>query len=70
MLKLKAYFKDNENTKLTTKEQIFKPQKKEKWTPNKDIEATQRELEKDESERMKEKPYNNLTKNKRTSMKQ
>ena len=34
LLKLKAHFKDNENTKLTTEEQIFKPQKKEKWTPN------------------------------------
>ena len=30
LLKLKAYFKDNENTKLTTEQQIFKPQKKEK----------------------------------------
>ena len=44
--------KDNENNKLTSEEQIFKPQKKEKWTPNKShhtvlsyIEATQRELE-------------------------
>ena len=58
LLKLKAHFKDNENTKLTTEEQIFKPQEKEKWTSNKNsvltynntvltyIEATQRELEK------------------------
>ena len=35
LLKLKAYFKDNENTKLITEQQIFQPQKKEKWTPNK-----------------------------------
>ena len=34
LLKLKAYFKDNENTQLTTEEQICKPQKKEKWTCN------------------------------------
>ena len=33
------------------------------------IEATQRELEKEQT-KMKEKPYNNLTKNKRTSMKE
>ena len=33
------------------------------------IEATQRELEKKQT-KMKEKPYNNLTKNKRTSMKE
>ena len=76
LLKLKAYFKDNENTKLTTEQQIFKPQKKEKWTPNKNhhtmstyIEVTQRELEKEQT-RMKEKSYNNLTKNERTSMKE
>ena len=73
---LKAYFKDNENTKLTTEQQIFKSQKKEKWTPNKNhhtvltyIEATQRELEKEQM-KMKEKPYNNLTINERTSMKE
>ena len=35
LLKLKAYFKDNENTKLTTEQQILKPEKKKKWTPNK-----------------------------------
>ena len=76
LLKLKAYFEDNENTKLTTEQQIFKPQKKEKWTPNKNhhtvltyIGATQRGLEKEQT-KMKEKPYNNLTKNKRTSMKE
>ena len=76
LLKLKAHFKDNENTKLTTEEQIFKPQKKEKSTPNENhhtvltyIEATQRELEKEQTE-IKEKSYNNLTKNKRTSMKE
>ena len=76
LLKLKAYFKDNENTKLITEQQIFQPQKKEKWTPNKNhhtvltyIEATQRELEKEQTE-IKEKSYNNLTKNKRTSMKE
>ena len=33
------------------------------------IEATQRELEKEQT-KMKEKPYNNLTKNERTSMKE
>ena len=32
-------------------------------------EATQRELEKNKQTKMKEKPYNNLTKNERTSMK-
>ena len=32
-------------------------------------EATQRELEKKKQTKMKEKPYNNLTKNERTSMK-
>ena len=64
LLKLKAHFKDNENTKLTTEEQIFKPQKKEKCTPNKNhhtvltyTEATQRKLQK-ELTKMKEKPYN------------
>ena len=48
----------------------------EKWTPNKNyhtvltyIEATQRELEKEQM-KMKKKPYNNLTKNERTSMKE
>ena len=57
-------------------QQIFKPQKKEKWTPNKNhhtvltyIEATQRELEKDQT-KMEEKPYNNLTKNERRSIKE
>ena len=57
-------------------QQIFKPQKKEKWTPNKNhhavltyIEATQRELEKEQT-KMKEKPYNNLIKNERKSMKE
>ena len=75
LLKLKTYFKDNENTKLTTEQQIFQPQKKEKWTPNKNnhtvltyTEATQRELEKEQT-KMKEKPYN-LIKNERTSMKE
>ena len=76
LLKLKACFKDNENTKVTMEQQIFKPQKKEKWTPNKNhhtvltyIEATQRELEKEQT-KMEEKPYNNLTKNERTSIKE
>ena len=76
LLKLKAHFKDNENTKLTTEEQIFKPQKKEKLSPNKNhhtvltyIEVTKRKLEKEQT-KMKEKPYNNLTKNERTSMKE
>ena len=32
-------------------------------------EATQREIEKKKQTKMKEKPYNNLTKNERTSMK-
>ena len=48
----------------------------EKWTPNKNyhtvltyIEATQRELEKEQM-KMKKKTYNNLTKNERTSMKE
>ena len=76
LLKLKANFKDNGNTTVTTEQQIFKPQTKEKWTPNKNhhnvliyIEATQTELEKEQTT-MKEKPYNNLTKNERTSMKE
>ena len=76
LLKLKAYFKYNENTKLTTEQKIFKPQKKGKWTPNKNhhtaltnIEATQRELEKEQT-KMKEKPHTNLTKNERTNMKE
>ena len=76
LLKLKAYFKGNENTKVTMEQQIFKPQKKEKWTPNKNhhtvltyIEPTQRELEKEQT-KMEEKPYNNLTKNERTSIKE
>ena len=76
LLKLKACFKDNKNTKLTTEQQIFKPQMKEKWTPNKNnhtvltcIEATQRELEKEQT-KMKEKPCNNLTKNERRSVKE
>ena len=30
LLKLKDHFKDNGNTKITTEEQIFKPEKKEK----------------------------------------
>ena len=57
------------------KDQIFKPQMKQKWTPNKnhhtvltDIEATQRELEKEQA-KMKRKPYN-ITKNEKTSMKE
>ena len=76
LLKLKTYFKDNENTKLTTEQQIFQPQKKEKWTPNKNhhtvltyTQATQRELEKEHA-KIKEKRYNNVTKSERTSMKE
>ena len=76
LLSLKTHFKYNENTSGTTEKQIFKPQKKEKWTSNKNyhtvlenIEATQRELEKEQT-KMKEKPCDNLTKNKRTSMKE
>ena len=70
LLEPKAYFKDNENTYF----KIFKSQKKEKQTPNKShyaaltyIEVTQRELGKEHT-KMKEKPYNNLTKSKRTTM--
>ena len=76
LLKLKAYFKDNRNTKLKTEQQIFQPHKKEEWTPNTThhtvliyIKATQKELEK-EKKKMKEKQYNNLTKSERTSMKE
>ena len=76
LLKLKTYFKDNENTKLTTEQQIFQPQKKEKWTPNKNhhtvltyTQATQRELKKEHA-KIKEKRYNNVTKSERTSMKE
>ena len=76
LLKLKALFKDNENNKLTLVEQIFKPQKKEKCTPNKNhhtvltyIKATQIELEKGQT-KMKGEPYNNLTKNERSSTKE
>ena len=71
LLKLKAFFKENENTKLTTEHKIYKPQEKEKWTRNKThhtvltyIKATQRELEKEQT-KMKEKPYENLLKNER-----
>ena len=45
LLKLKAYFKHKEN-KLTIEELMLIPQKREKWTPNKYYQATQRELEK------------------------
>ena len=44
-------------------------QKREKWTPNNYYQATQRELEKEQT-KIKEKPYNNLTKNERTTMKE
>ena len=54
LLKLKAHFKDNKNNKLKAEEKIFKPQKKQKWTPNKKhhtvltyIKVTQRELGKE-----------------------
>ena len=57
-------------------QQIFQPQKKEKWTANKNhhtvltyTEATQRKLEKEQT-KMKEKPYNKLTKSRRASMKE
>ena len=57
-------------------EQIFKPQKNEKLTPNKNdhtvltyIEANQRELKK-EQRKMTEKPYTKLIKNKGASMKE
>ena len=76
LLKLKAYVKGNENTKLTTEQQTFKPQKKENQTPNKThhtvltyIEATQRKLQREQT-KMIEKPYNNLTKSERTSTKE
>ena len=62
LLKLKAHFKGKENIKLTTEEQICKPQKKEKWTRN------SRELEKEQT-KIKEKTYKNITKNERTSIK-
>ena len=59
LLKLKAYFKDNRNTKLKREQQIFQPHKKEEWTPNTThhtvliyIKATQKELEK-EKKKMK-----------------
>ena len=70
LLEPKAYFKDNKNTYF----KIFKSQKKEKQTSNKShhavltyTEVTRRELEKEHT-KMKEKPYNNLTKSKRTTM--
>ena len=76
LLKLKVNFKDSEKNKLTTEQQILKPQKKDKRTPNKKhhtvltyIEATKRKLE-NEQTKMKEKPYNNLTNGERTSMKE
>ena len=56
-------------------EQIFKPQKKETWTPSKNhytvltyIEATQRKFEKEQT-KTKEKPYNNLTKKRKNKQK-
>ena len=76
LLKLKALFKDNENSKVTLAEEIFKPQKKKKCSPNKIhntlltyIKSTQIELEKEQT-KIKGEPYNNLIKNKRSSTKE
>ena len=71
----KSSFTDHEKNTLTMKDQIFKPRMKQKWTPNKNhhtvltyIEATRRELEKEQT-KMKRKKYN-VTKNEKTSMKE
>ena len=76
LVKLKAYFKDQYNEKLSTEDQIFKPQSNIKWTPNKShqnietyIEATEREL-KQQGDISDNKGYNNLSKGERIAMKE
>ena len=67
LIKLKAYFKDN-NMYNPTEDQFFKPKTDKKWRPDKNhhtvetyIEAIENALETEEQNNNKNKYYNNLT---------
>ena len=77
LIKLKAYFKDNNMDNSTTEEQLFKPKTNKKWRPDKNhhtvetyIEATKNALETEEQNNSKNKYYNNLTKGERKALKE
>ena len=77
LIKLKAYFKDNNMDNSTTEEQLFKPKTNKKWKPDKNhhtvetyIDATKNALETEEQNNSKNKYYNNLTKGERKALKE
>ena len=77
LIKLKAYFKDDNMDNSTTEEQLFKPKTNKKWRPDKNhhtvetyIEATKNALETEEQNNSKNKYYNNLTKGERKALKE
>ena len=77
LIKLKAYFRDNNMYNPTTEDQLFKPKTNKKWRPDKNhhtietyIEATKNALETEEQNNSKNKYYNNLTKGERKALKE
>ena len=77
LIKLKAYFKDNNMYNPSTEDQLFKPKTNKKWRPDKNhhtvetyIEATKNALETEEQNNNKNKYYNNLTKGERKALKE
>ena len=77
LIKLKAYFKDNNMYNPSTEDQLFKPKTNKKWRPDKNhhtvetyIEATKNALETEEQNNNKNKYYNNLLKGERKVLKE
>ena len=77
LIKLKAYFKDNNMYNPSAEDQLFKPKANKKWRPDKNdhtvetyIEATKNALETEEQNNNKNKYYNNLTKGERKALKE
>ena len=77
LIKLKAYFKDNNMYNPSTEDQLFKPKTNKKWRPDKNhhtvetyIEATKNALETEEQNNNNNKYYNNLTKGERKALKE
>ena len=77
LIKLKAYFKDNNMHNSSTEDQPFKPKINKKWRPDKKhhtvethIETTKNDLEGEEQNNNNNKYYNNLTKGQRKALKE
>ena len=77
LIKLKAYFKDNNMYNPTREDQLFKPKTNKNWRPDKNhhnvekyIETTKNTLETEEQNNNKSKYYNNLTKGERKALKE